>query len=72
MTGYACKKPDVKTDTGRMFKRCIVLPNATEQQAQEVASRLNRHMSSWCRLGRGYRVLDVYPPCNTKRVVLIG
>lgn len=70
--GYASKRCDVRTDTGKLFKACIVLPNTTENQAEAVAYKLNLHIQSKCAIGIRYRVLDVYPHCGVKRIALCG
>lgn len=71
-SGYASLRCDVRTDTGKLFKACIVLPNVTENQAQAVAYKLNLHIQSKAAIGIRYRVLDVYPHCGVKRVTLCG
>lgn len=50
----------------------VVLKNTTEEQAQKLRSLLNSRRLIPATSGNEYKVLDVYPPCNTKRVVLIG
>jgi hypothetical protein len=60
----------IVTILGTRIKGSIVMRGATEAQAQDVASRLNYLIPHCTQNGRRFRVLDVYPPCNTKRVVL--
>lgn len=58
-------------ENAKRLRSQIVMKRATEEQAQSVASFLNQLIPQHTRSGWRYKVLDVYPHCNTKRVVFI-
>ncbi len=55
----------------KQLRSQITMKRATEEQAQSVASFLNQLIPQHTRHGWRYKVLDVFPHCNTKRVVFI-